>query len=159
METEEPRARTDALAFLKRNRTGILATVAKEWTPIASAVHYTADDNFNIYFLTLMSSRKYAALSAHPEVAFTVMREDVPQTLQIEGTAMDISLSAEASAKKDELFEILNKNLFFYPPISKLDPAESAIIWLKPNWIRWADYAFAKPGSDQAFKKIVIQTN
>ena len=156
METEESRARTDALAFLKRNRTGILATVSKEWQPHASAVHYIADDDFNIYFLTLVSSRKFAALAAHPEVAFTVLSEEVPQTLQLEGTAMDISHSEEAAAKKDELFEILNKNLFFYPPISKLDPTESAIIWFKPNWIRWADYAFAKTGSDRVFKKIVL---
>jgi general stress protein 26 len=157
MDQEQSRARTDALAFLKRNKTGILATVSKEWVPHASAVYYTADDDFNVYFLTLMSSRKYAALNAHPEVAFTIMREDVPQILQMEGTAMDISFAEEAKGKKEELFEVLNRNPFFYPPVAKLDPSESVIIWFKPKWIRWADYAFAESGSEHVFKKIVIE--
>ena len=156
MDMEESHARIDALAFLKRHRTGVLATVSKEWEPHASAVHYTADNEFNVYVLTLMSSRKYAALSAHPGVAFTVLTEDVPQTLQMEGVAMDISLSEDAKGKKDELFEVLNKNPFFYAPITKLDPATSAVIWIQPKWIRWADYAFAKTGNDRVFKEIII---
>jgi nitroimidazol reductase NimA-like FMN-containing flavoprotein (pyridoxamine 5'-phosphate oxidase superfamily) len=155
MDTDLDRAKNDALAFLKDHKVGVLATFAGEYQVHASMVYYLADDHFNIYILTLINTRKYKALQAHPQVAFTVSSSEVPQTLQIEGMAMDISLDQEASKKKDELFAVLNSNPWFYPPPSKLDPAESVIVWVRPTWIRWADYAFAESG--HVFKEIPIK--
>ncbi len=156
MDSSTDRARVDALAFLERHKTGVLATVSPEGTAHASMVYYTADDNFNIYFLTLTNSRKFASIQAHPQVAFTVSIPDVPQTLQIEGMAMDISLDEEGARKKDQLFEVLNSNPWFYAPVTKLDPATSAIVWVRPTWIRWADYAFEQNGTEHVFKEIPI---
>lgn len=153
---DEHSARSDALAFLTRNRTAVLATAGHDNLPHASAIHYSADGDFNIYFLTLPSSRKYAALKAHPQVALTIMREDVPQTLQIEGMAEDITLSLEMQEKKDAVVKALEANPFFFPPITKLDYETPAVIWVKPTWIRWADYAFAKYGTDHVFKEIKL---
>ena len=146
MDTDTERARADALSFLKRHKVGVVATFAGEYQPHASMVYYTCDDEFNVYFLTFVNTRKFKSLQAHPQVAFTVSTPDVPQTLQIEGMAMDISLDAEAAKKKDELLAILNSNPWFYPPSAKIEPAESAVVWIRPTWIRWADYAFAQTG-------------
>ncbi len=148
--------RTDALAFLKRHRTGVLATAGHDNIPHASVVHYSPDDKFNIYFMTLKNTRKYKSIIAHPQVAFTIFTEDTPQTLQMEGMASDISFSEEAGSKKDELFEVLNKNPLFYPPITKLDIDETAIIWIRPTWIRWADYAFSEDGSKNVLQEIPV---
>ena len=147
-------ARANALAFLKRHRTGVLATTGSDNVPHASTVHYFADDDFNIYFLTLINSRKFKALSAHPRVALVVSTEEVPQTLQLEGMASDVSLDEKVAKKKNKLFEILNSNPLFYGPITKLDPADRAIVWIRPAWIRWADYAFAPSGTDHVFTEI-----
>jgi nitroimidazol reductase NimA-like FMN-containing flavoprotein (pyridoxamine 5'-phosphate oxidase superfamily) len=152
---EDPR--DDAQAFLKRHKSGFLATVARDSKPHGSMVFYVCDDKFNIYLMTLRTSRKFEALSAHSEVAFTIAEESVPQTLQIEGKAMDISESEEAGSKKDELFDVMNKNPSFYPPISKMDTEETAIVWIQPTWIRWADYAFAEDGNDKVWKEITIE--
>jgi general stress protein 26 len=154
MDNEIDRARADALAFLKRHKVGVLATSAGDYQVHASMVYYVANDNFNIFIITSMDSRKFKALQAHPQVAFTIATPDVPQTLQIEGMAMDISLDEEASMKKDELFKVLNSNPWFYTPIAKLDPADSVIVWIRPTWIRWADYAFAESG--HVFKEISL---
>jgi len=145
------------MAFLKKHKTGVLATIARDYKPHASLVNYVCDDKFNIYFMTLRTSRKFEALSAHSEVAFTIATEDVPQTLQIEGKAMDIAVSDEAGSKKDELFEVLRKNSSFDAPISKMDTAETAIVWIQPTWIRWADYAFSEDGNENVWKEIDIQ--
>src|SRR3989344_1531937 len=155
MDTERG-ARTDALAFLKRNTVGVVATAGHDTIPHASAIHYYADDDFNIYFLTLPSSRKYEALCAHPQVAFTILREDAPQTIQIEGMAKDITLDRDMQEKKDKILEILNANPYFFAPITKLDPEKTAVIWIRPTWIRWADYAFAQYGTDRVFKEIPV---
>jgi len=107
--------------------------------------------------MTLRTSRKFEALSAYSEVAFTIATEDVPQTLQIEGKAMDIAGSDEAGSKKDELFEVLLKNSSFDAPISKMDTAETAIVWIQPTWIRWADYTFSEDGNENVWMEISIQ--
>ncbi len=156
MDTDVDRARKDALAFLTRHKAGVLGTVSPEGNVHASMVYYTADADFNIYILTLINSRKYAGLTAHPQVAFTISTPDVPQTLQIEGMAMDISLDEDAAQKKDEIFKVLDSNNWFYAPVTKLDPAESVLIWIKPTWIRWADYAFEESGNTHIFKEIPI---
>lgn len=156
MNEDMDRARKDALAFLKRHRTGVLATSPHAGGVHASMVYYMADDAFNVYFLTLVNSRKFKALQEHPQVAFTVATPDVPQTLQIEGMAADITLDEDAAKKKDELFQVLNTNPWFYAPISRLDPAETVVVWIRPTWVRWADYAFEESGSAHIFKEIPL---
>lgn len=155
MEPSTDNARRDALSFLKHHKTGVLSTISPERRAQASMVYYTADDDFNVYFLTLVNSRKYAALCAHPQVAFVVSSSEVPQTLQIEGAAIDISLDPEAAKKKEELFDVLNSNPWFYTPVSKLDPAETSVVWVRPTWVRWADYAFAPQGSGRVFTELI----
>lgn len=138
---------------------GVIATAGHDNIPHASAIHYYADGDFNIYFLTLPSSRKYQALSAHPQVAFTLLREDAPQTIQIEGMAKDITLDRDMQEKKDKILGVLNANPYFLAPITKLDPEKTAVIWIRPTWIRWADYAFAQYGTDRVFKEIPVDAN
>lgn len=150
------RARQDALAFLTRHKTGVLATSERDYQVHASLINYTADEDFNIYFITRSDMRKFKALSAHPQVAFTVATTDVPQTLQIEGMAMDISLDPEASKKKEALFATLNSNEMFYAPLAKLDLGELVLVWIRPTWIRWADYAFEESGDRHIFKEIPV---
>lgn len=155
MDTDLDRARAEALEFLKSHKVGVLATFAGEYQVHASMVYYTSDEDFNVYLMTYINTRKFKAIQAHPQVAFTVSTPDVPQTLQIEGMAMDISVDEEASKKKEELFGILNSNPWFYPPPSKLEPADSAVVWVRPTWIRWADFAFADVG--RVFTEIPVK--
>lgn len=157
MEQTLDNARKDALSFLKHHGVGVLATVSGQGQAHASMVNYVTDDDFNIYILTLINSRKFKAIEEHPQVAFTIAIPDIPQTLQIEGMAMDISLDEEAGKKKAELMDALNSNPWFYGPIAKLDPAETVVVWIKPTWVRWADYAFAPMGTDHVLKEIPLK--
>lgn len=157
MEQTLENARKDALSFLKHHTTGVLATVSAQGEAHASMVYYAADDEFNVYILTLINSRKFKAVTDHPQVAFTVAVPEIPQTLQLEGMAMDISLDEDAAKKKEELLAKLNSNPWFYGPITKLDPAETVLIWIKPTWVRWADYAFAPMGTDHVLKEISLK--
>lgn len=158
MDTDLDHARKDALSFLTRHKTGTLATVAANGQPHASTVYYIADEGFNVYFLTHMHSRKFAALEANPKVAFTVTMPDVPQTLQMEGVAIDITLDDDAKEKMPGLIEVLNSNNWFYGPLSKLDPQEQVVVWIKPTWVRWADYAFQLSGSGHVLQEIPISS-
>lgn len=153
MTTDDTRAR--ALEFLKSHRTGVLATVSRSGQPQASPVHYIVDDDFNVYFATQMRSRKYEALAAHPRVAFSVGEQDVPQAVQLEGSAADISTSEEARDLKVKIMEALSANPHFAGPITQLDSAAYSIIWIKPDWLRFADFAYAEKGDEHIFQQII----
>lgn len=157
MEQSIDNARKDALAFLKNHKAGVLASVSGTGQAHGSMVYYVADDDFNIYVLTLINSRKYKAITEHPQVAFVVAVPEIPQTLQMEGMAMDISLDQEAASKKEQLLSVLNSNNWFYGPVAKLDPADTVVVWIKPTWVRWADYAFAPAGSEHVLTEIPVK--
>ena len=156
MDNDISRARTDALVFLKRHKTAVLATASLAGEPHASMVFYVADNNFGVHFITRIDSRKYEAIKANPHVALTVATADIPQTLQIEGIATDISQNNQISSMKPELFEVLQSNHWFYAPITKLDPSSPVEIRIEPTWIRWADYAFEQDGNEHVFKEIPV---
>ena len=71
--------------------------------------------------------------------------------------ATDISLDDEESKKKDALFAILNSNPQFYAPLTKLDPSELVMVWIRPTWVRWADFAFEQVGNRHIFKEIPVK--
>lgn len=150
-------ARKSAAAFLLRYNVGVIATAGQEHQVHASTVYYVADKDMNIYFLTSPESRKFAALRAHPQVAFVVSTPQVPQTLQIEGMAMDMTLEHGAQEKKEELLQVLEANKEFYPPLSKLNPTSVAVVWVRPTWVRWADYAFEEAGAQHVLKEFTIE--
>ena len=134
--------RADALKFLQGHSAGVLATSGKDGQPHASVVFYVADEHFNIHFLTLFNSRKCKSIAENPKVAFTVGRRDTPQTIQIEGVAEEAQHEEGQSAEADKLIDILTRGgQRFYAPLVKLDKAKILLVWIRPTWIRWADYS------------------
>lgn len=132
--------REEALDFLKTNRTGVLATLSPAGDPHARLVYYAADDDFNIHFLTLASTRKAADLTARPVAAFTVASTDIPRTLQIEGTVEDVTETATIDPILARLTENLFSNAPFYAPLTHFDQAAMRMYRLRPTWIRWGDF-------------------
>jgi len=157
MTPDMEKASAEALAFLKAHKAGVIATVSREGRPHASAVYYTADDKFSIYFLTLASSRKYAAALANPWAAFVVGTQDIPQTLQIEGPLTEIRRREDADNHASDLIDALTSTGSYYAPITKLDPADTVLMWLQPKWIRWADYTSPLNGDKNIFTEIPVE--
>ena len=155
MDKDSAAIRQDALAFLKSHNAGVLATVSSENNAHASIIYYIADDNFNVYFFTKIHSRKHDAILAHPQVAFTIGREDVPQTLQIEGIAAELRNDVDKAAKIPELMKALEKTNQMYIPIAKMD-AEPVVMWLQPKWVRWGDFSAPGIGNANLFADIPV---
>ena len=155
MEKDMVALRASALDFLKAHDAGVLATVSPDGNPHASIVYYVADDLFNIYFLTKLGSRKYTGILSHPVVAFTIGRQDVPQTLQIEGVAVELTNDDEKRPHVAELMDTLSNNNPLYIPIAKMD-SEVVIMWIQPKWIRWADFSTHGIGNDAMFTEIPV---
>jgi len=149
-------ARADALAFLKRNFIATIATVSAAGNPQASLVYYACDDNFTIYFSTLMSTRKYANVLAHPRAAFTVATIDVPQTLQLEGDVSVVTNQAQLEENVARLIEPLTSNQNYQWPMAKLDGAVVALLRFTPAWARWGDFANFAKDSAAVFTEIPL---
>lgn len=148
--------KTEAQAFLKAHNVGMLATVGADGKPHASIVHYVSDEHFNLYFLTLFASRKFEAMRANPAVAFTIGAREIPQTIQIEGMASELTHKEEKQEHITELMNVLTSNSAYYAPLMKLDPSEIVMMWIKPSWVRWSDYASLESGNDKVFTEIPI---
>lgn len=153
--TNDTTARADALAFLKSHTAGVIATVSKEYHPQASVVYYTGDDSFNIYFLTKRGSRKFDAVSAHPQAAFVIGRQDVPQTLQIEGMVSELTSVEDQNKHVPDLMNVLAAQSPGLVPAGKMD-GELAVMWLQPKWIRWADFSKPAIGNENLFVDIPV---
>jgi len=151
--------RENALAFLRGNSAGVLATCGKDNQPHASVVFYVADENFNVHFLTLFNSRKCKSIAENPKVAFTVGRRDTPQTIQIEGVAEEAQHKEGQSAEADKLINVLTQGgSHFYAPLVKLDRAKILLVWIRPTWIRWADYSpMDKTGTKSVWTEIAFK--
>src|SRR3989344_3854638 len=147
-------SRSDALTFLKAHSAGVLSTVSEGGKAHGSAIYYVADDSFNIYFITLKTSRKFANLSENPSVALTVGTQDVPQTLHLEGVAAMLQHEEEIGAHAAELMKDLTSNSRDYAPLTKLGDADTAIIWIQPKWIRWGDFASLGSGTEGVLTEI-----
>lgn len=135
----EPDLRATALAFLKGRKTGVLATTSPSG-PHARTVYFASDASFNIYFVTHTDTRKWADLEADARAAFVVSDEQVPQTLQLEGTVENLTKTALIEPALVDLAAVILSNTHYFAPLTRLNPAEMVFLKLTPTWVRWGDF-------------------
>ncbi len=145
--------RDTALAFLKANDAGVLATVSPEGKPHARLVYYTSDESFNIYFITLASTRKVADIGANPQVAFTVSTVETPQALQLEGIATDLTDTATNDPLIVAFIQKLIPKKPYGIPLEHLDAAVIRIFKITPDWVRFGDFTYGD-GTDRVLTEI-----
>jgi hypothetical protein len=75
--------------YLRQHRLGIIATTNAGCQAEAALVGIAVTPALEIVFDTVMSSRKYSNLRAHPECAFVIGWEGI-STVQYEGTAREL---------------------------------------------------------------------
>jgi uncharacterized pyridoxamine 5'-phosphate oxidase family protein len=140
MNTETTSAHAAALSFIKSHETGVLSTLSMAGTPRARTLYYVSSEDFSIYFLTLINTRKAEDMRHHHEVAFTVSDTSVPQTLQIEGLVEDVSNIPVSDTIVHGIFERLKSNATYHAPLARFDAAEVKFFRITPTWIRWGDF-------------------
>lgn len=150
--------KADALAFLKSYNTGVLSTLSPGGTPRSRTVYYVCGEDFSIYFLTLISTRKVEDVRHHAEVAFSVSNDAVPQSIEIEGVAKDVSDLPVSDATVHAIFEQLQSNAKYQAPLTHFDAAVVKLYRITPTWIRWGDFTSGKHTSEVLFELTQGQT-
>jgi general stress protein 26 len=129
--------RAELVAFLRRHRWAVEASVHASGAPQAAVVGFAVTDDLELVFDTLDSTRKTANLRRDARVAL-VIGWDEEQTVQFEGVA-DEPTGAELRRLKETYFAAF--------PDGTVRQAWPGITYFRarPTWIRYADYRGLKP--------------
>lgn len=154
MNTSMEEQRAAALAFLKTEELGVLATSTPEDGPSARPLYYAADDDFNVFFTTLKNTRKVADILKSGRAAFTIYDRKKPAVLEIHGTIADCTESAVIGPVITELAHRISAKGDHFAPLTRLDSSVARFFKLTPTWIRYGDFS-AGTGTDEVFTEIV----
>ena len=125
----------DLLARLRTHKLAVLSTTGPAGAPSAALVGLAVSDALEVIFDTLSSTRKHANMLRDPRVAVTFSGPG-EQTVQIEGLAWAVSVTAEHDAKYREIYYAV------WPDGRARLAWEGLVYWrVTPTWARYTDYA------------------
>ena len=130
----------DLLAFMRRYRLGVQASIGNDSAPQAAVVGIAITDRFEIVFDTLVSTRKLQNLRRNPRVAFVIggVTDGEARTVQYEGIADEPS--------GDELDTLKAIYYAVYPDgPSRLAWPGLTYVRVRPLWIRYSDFSANPP--------------
>jgi general stress protein 26 len=140
--------KTKAHAFLTSNTLGTLATVASDGSPRARSLYYATDDTFAVYFVTLSNTRKADDLAHNSAASFVVSNENIPATLQIEGTVENITDTAVLNETVHNILATLMKKGEHFAPVTRMDAARVEFYKLTPTWVRFGNFVIGEGNSE-----------
>ncbi|MBX7080701.1 MAG: pyridoxamine 5'-phosphate oxidase family protein [Nannocystaceae bacterium] len=125
------------LAFLRRSKLAIEATVAADGAPQAAVVGFAVSDALELVFDTVEATRKFRNLRADPRIAL-VIGWDEGITAQIEGIA-DLPTGAELERIRECYFVAYpdGRDRLAWPGITH--------VRVRPTWIRYSDFTQQPP--------------
>lgn len=137
-------AKEEALEFLMSQKGGVISTLAVD-RPQSSFVFYDADEDFSVYFGTVIDSRKYKNIELNNKVAFVVSTIDPPRTIQIEGFAEEVKDKAVVENELANYVDVATDQMKHRAPITKLNSKKGMILFrIKPLWLKWSNYSDSK---------------
>ena len=117
--------------FIKAHKIAVLSTVTHDFLPQSAVVGISAGKNFELFFGTFRSSRKYQNLQKNPRVTF-VIGWDSGKTVQYEGEAKELTGAAVEEFEKAHLKDMSTA-------AKHVSKEEAVFFKVTPRWVRYAD--------------------
>lgn len=131
----------EALGFLMSQKGGVVSTIGQDG-PESAFVFYDADEDFSIYFVTILNSRKHLNIQRNNNVSFVVSTITPPQTVQIQGVAVEVEDKEVLKNALANYIDIATYQMKNSPPLTKMDIDSGMIVYkIEPNWVNWSDYS------------------
>jgi hypothetical protein len=129
--------KSELLEYLKAQRLAVQASVSAAGAPQAAVIGIVVSDDFEVFFDTERSTRKFRNLAANSKIAL-VMGWDDECTAQYEGIA-DLPSGAELARLKQLYFQRFpdGRERERWPGI--------AYVRTRPSWIRYSDFRTTPP--------------
>lgn len=144
-------------AFLRHHPMGILSTVSSDGRPWGSAIYYTADQDFNFYFVTRTGTLKYQNLEEIPHVSLTVADSSTQTTVQIAGEISKLPVKDYMNFLFDKLAGIRPKGDHAWaPPLEKIHNGNYQAFKLTPTKLQYADYSHTKANPKTNYIEAII---
>lgn len=119
--------------FMRQNPTGVLSSVTPDGDPHGTVIYYVVGEDLTITFLTKAKTQKYTNIQHANRVALTVLEPLTQTTVQVFGTATEITDNVEINQIAQAILGIsLRTSNGEAPPISKLDAGEAVAFRVKP---------------------------
>lgn len=117
--------------FIKNHKIAVLSTVTSDFLPQSAVVGISVQDNLELLFGTINTSRKWVNLQKNPKVSLVIGWEG-GKTVQYEGEAFELSNGDRVEALKNHFASV--------PSLAKfVSEKEAAIFKIKPKWLRYSD--------------------
>jgi len=152
-------AEQQAKTLIDQNPLSVVSFNKKHEAPHSSAVFVIRQDPFDLFFVTKTDTEKYQCLQKDNKISVTTYDFASQQTIQATGVAEEIT--AEGGTM-EELFKKLahikpKGDINWLPPIVKLKSGNYAIIRIKLDSLRFADFSVQNLEEDpsQAFTQII----
>lgn len=129
--------REELLTFLQSKRFVVLASASEGGQPEAAAMGVAVNQEFELVFDTIGTSRKVANLRKNPRIAF-VIGWDEGKTAQYEGIAEELS-GEDLQKYKPLYFEAFPDG-----PEREQWPNITYFV-VRPSWIRYSDFSVRPP--------------
>ncbi len=140
------KSKDEALSFLMSQKGGVISTVS-EIGPESAYVFYDADEDFSIYFVTVLDSRKHHNIQKNNNVSFVVSTVNPPQTVQIQGEAFEVQDREVLKNALANYIDIATYQMKNHAPLTKMSIDNGMIVYkIEPKWVRWSDYSDTKDG-------------
>jgi general stress protein 26 len=141
--------RQELLAFLRKHRLCVQASVAAEGGPQAAVVGYAVSDRLELIFDTLASSRKAQNLRRDPRIAI-VVGWDGEQTVQLEGLADEPA--------GEDLLRLKELYLAAFPDgVERQSWPDITYLRVRPHWARFSDFGVS--GSTVEFGQAALSVS
>src|ERR1700685_3105857 len=122
------------LAYMRRHKLAVVATIGAGGAPQSALVGVGATDALEVVFDTLFTTRKHANLQRDRRIAVIFSGPD-EQTLQYEGVALSVSVAA---AQDEAYREAYYKA---WPQGRQRANWQNLVYWrVVPRWARYSDY-------------------
>jgi len=122
---------TEVIAFLQRQKLGVVATVAADGSPQSAVVGIAVSERGEVVFDTLSDTRKAQNLTRDPRISLTVWEGE--RTVQLDGRA-----DQPSGAERERLLSVY---FAVYPDgRERLKWPGITHVRITPGWARWSDF-------------------
>jgi len=142
--------------FLKKQRSGVLATADTAGNPHAAVVYFTVDDAFCLRFATKTETQKNKNMEENNQVAFVCYDETTQTTVQVGGHVEKITDADEQQAALNAMYlfsETISK--VELPPVEKLFAGDYTTFKIIPQVIKMGIFLRPDAESNEEIYEII----
>ncbi|MBI3494475.1 pyridoxamine 5'-phosphate oxidase family protein [Candidatus Saccharibacteria bacterium] len=139
------------LEYLAKQRVIALSTSDQDGVLHSAVVYVYGKAVKNWYVVSKQDTKKVRNLKAHPRFSAVAYDRHDNSTLQARGLVRveeDQDIIGEAMAA---MAKIYGTEKDYLPPIAKISAGEYVVLRLEVEWLRFAAYGGATPGSEKIF--------